>query len=191
LDTLDPVLRQHHAPGEALFVDWAGQTIPVLDPNTGEERRASLFVATLGFSNFLYAEAFFDQKVGSWISAHIHAYRRGGFTTVEKHRPKSHQNHLNWTPQRMIDWAATIGPATGEVVACILKNKPHPEQGYRSCLGLIRLAKAAGPERMENACRRALHYELCSYSMTSWRCPRHVRIMAAVGLGYRWWKWVE
>jgi transposase len=86
LDTLDPVLRQHHAPGEALFVDWAGQTIPVLDPNTGEERRASLFVATLGFSNFLYAEAFFDQKVGSWISAHIHAYglrgRRGSLPII-------------------------------------------------------------------------------------------------------------
>ena len=69
----------------------------------------------------------------------------------------------DWSPRRIIDWAATVGPAAGEVVERILKSKPHPEMGYRSCLGLIRLAKGAGAERMEKACRRALHHDLCSY----------------------------
>ena len=100
---------------------------------------------------------------GQRIAAHPRSYYKGGFTTTDGHRPKSHQAHQQWTPQRMIDWAASIGPATAEVVCCILKSKPHPEQGYRSCLGIIRLAKAVGPQRMENACRHARHHELCSY----------------------------
>lgn len=346
---LDPVLRRPHEPGKAMYVDWAGATVPIVDAETGEVHRASVFVAVLGYSHYLYAEAFLDQKLGSWITGHIHAYEfmngaseltipdnpktavvradryeprlhptyqelgehygtvilpararkprdkakaetgvqiaqrrilaalrdhtffslgalnavireklaelnqapfqrqagsrrerwleererlgplppepyelarwstakvnidyhvavdhhfysvpyqhvgaevevrlseqtveiyrdgrriaahprsflRGGFTTVADHRPKSHQAHLEWTPGRMVDWARTVGPATGELVARILQNKPHPEQGYRSCLGVIRLAKAVGAERMEKAARRALHFDLCSYS---------------------------
>lgn len=347
-ERLDPVLRRPHEPGKAMYVDWAGQTVPIVDPQSGEVQQSSLFVAALGFSHYLYVEAFLDEKLGSWVSGHIHAYEfmggaaeltvpdnpkvavlracryepklhptyeelgehygtvmlparvrkprdkakvetavqiaerrilaalrdhtffslsalnavirekleelnaeafqrqegsrrdrwlqereelrplpperyelarwrqgkvnidyhvavdnhfysvpyhhigktvdvrlsestvevylegkriaahlrsfhRGGFTTEAKHRPKSHQAHLEWTPGRMIDWAAKIGPGTAQLVERILKSKPHPEQGYRSCLGVIRLAKAAGPERMEKAARRALHFDLCSY----------------------------
>ena len=100
---------------------------------------------------------------GNRIAAHRRSYRPGAYTTDAKHRPKSHQEHLKWTPSRMIEWAATIGPATAGLIERILKSKPHPEQGYRSCLGVIRLAKGVGHTRMEQACRRALHYELTSY----------------------------
>jgi transposase len=63
----DLVLRQEHRPGEKLFVDWAGDTIPVYDPATGEARPAQLFVAVMGASNYTYAEAAPDQQMASWI----------------------------------------------------------------------------------------------------------------------------
>ena len=346
---LDPVLRQVHLPGEKMFVDWAGQTVPIHNSQDGTISQAHLFVAVLGASNKTYAEAFDDEKLSSWIAAHCHAYtffagvakvtvpdnlktgvaqpcryepvihrsyqemaehygtviiparvkkprdkakvetgvqiaerqilaalrdqrffsvaelnpamvpllaklnakpfqklegsrdswyealekprllplpsqpfelaawsqakvnidyhvvvenhfysvhyslvnqtvevrltdhtveffqagkrlaahprnrQPGRFTTLEEHRPKSHQKYLQWTPGRMVDWAKTIGPDCGRLVAAILKDRPHPEQGYRSCLGIIRLGKAVGNSRLEAACRRALHFQTCSY----------------------------
>jgi transposase len=69
----DLVLRQSHRPGEKLFVDWAGATMPLYDPATGQARPAQLFVAVLGASNYTYAEATLDQQMGSWIGAHVRA----------------------------------------------------------------------------------------------------------------------
>ncbi len=323
----DVVLRQVHQPGEKGFVDWAGATIPMHDPVTGEVWPASLFVMTLGASSYTYAEASRDQQLNSWISAHIHAFEyfggvprllvpdnprtgvsracrydpdlnptyqefamhyavgvvparpyrardkakvevgvqvaqrwivaalrhqkffrledlnravrellerlnqrpfkkregsrasvfaaierqalrpmpaerfdmsqwsyarvnidyhitfdanfysvpytlvqervevRATPTTIEifqkgqrvashvrghgreqvitqaEHRPKSHQAHLEWTPSRMVHWAEQIGPQTAKLFERILAEKPHPEMGYRSCLGIIRLAE--------------------------------------------------
>ena len=84
-------------------------------------------------------------------------------TTQDGHRPKSHRAHLEWTPSRMIEWAATTGPATAKLVETILASKPHPEAGYRSCLGVIRLGKTYSLQRLEAAARRALHLRACSY----------------------------
>ena len=68
----------------------------------------------------------------------------------------------------MIEWAKNIGPECGRVVEKILQDRPHPEMGFRSCLGIIRLGKAVGKDRLEAACRRALHFGTCSYaSITS------------------------
>ena len=97
------------------------------------------------------------------IAAHLRNYQPGRFTTLEEHRPKSHQKYLQWTPGRMVDWARTIGPDCGKLVETILEGRPHPEQGFRSCLGIIRLGKAVGNNRLEAACRRALHFHTCSY----------------------------
>ena len=83
---------------------------------------------------------------------------------MDAHRPKSHQKYLDWTPGRMIEWAGSIGPECAKVVEKILQDRPHPEMGFRSCLGIIRLAKAVGNARMEAACRRALHFGTCSYA---------------------------
>jgi transposase len=347
--TLDPVLRQVHVPGEKLFVDWAGQTVPIHDPGSAEVTEAHLFVAVLGASNRTYVEAFADEKLESWIAAHCHAYaffggvaritvpdnpktavqrpcryepllhrtyqemaehygtvivparirkprdkakvetgvqiverqilavlrdrrffgvgalndamrpllarlnaqpfqklegsrdewferherdrllplpatvfevatwssagvnidyhavvdhhyysvphtlihqrvdvrltgttvelfhagkrvavhprshRRGLHTTLEEHRPKAHQRFLEWTPGRIVQWAQSIGPNCARLVERVMAERPHPEQGYRSCLGIIRLAKGAGTARLEAACIRALHHGTCSY----------------------------
>jgi transposase len=347
--TLDPVLRQVHWPGEKMFVDWAGQTVPIYHPD-GSLSAAQLFVAVLGASNKTFAEAFANQQLASWIAAHCHAYaafqgvarvtvpdnpktavikacryepilhrtyqdmaahygtviiparpkkprdkakvetgvqiserhilaalrdqrffsiaelnqaispllaklndkpfqklegsrngwyeahekatllplpatpfelaawsfakvnidyhvavdnhyysvpytlvheqvdvrltdktvelfkagkrvaahvrssQSGLFTTLDEHRPKSHQKYLQWTPGRMIEWARSIGPECVKVVEKILQDRPHPEMGFRSCLGIIRLGKAVGNARLEAACRRALHFGACSYT---------------------------
>lgn len=346
---IDPVMRQTYEPGDKLFVDWGGQTVPVHERETGEVSEASIFVAVLGASNYTWVEAFGSQKLAHWISGHVHAYeffggiprittpdnpktavikacryeprlnrsyeemaehyrtviiptrpgkprdkakvetgvqiaqrwilarlrdhkffsmaalndtlrvlldelnkrpfqqlggcrlelyereerrqltplpdqpyelatwakakvnidyhvtvdkhhysvpyryvqrsvdvrrteeiveiyceghriaahprswRSGRFSTLDKHRPKSHQAHLDWTPSRLIDWAGTLGSCCATAVEQILDEKRHPEQGYRSCLGIIRLARGFGNQRLEAACRRALHYQTCSY----------------------------
>ena len=346
---LEPTLRQVHVPGEKMFVDWAGQTVPIRNAADGTSQSASLFVAVLGASNKIFAEAFPDQKLHSWITGHAHAYRfyggvtaltvpdnartavveacryeptlhrtyqemaehygtvilptrirkprdkakaetavqiaqrsilaalrdleffsvgelnqaiaprleqinaqpfqklegsrnqwfetldkpklrplppspfvvaawleatvnidyhvvvdhhyysvpyglihqrlqvrltdssvelfhkagrvaahprsfqRGQFTTLDEHRPKSHQRHLEWTPGRIIEWARKIGPQCALVVQNVMASRPHPEQGFRSCLGIIRLGKNHGEARLEAACLRALHFGTVSY----------------------------
>jgi len=348
--TLDPVLRQVHLPGEKMFVDWAGQTMPLHNEQDGSVSAAHLFVAVLGASNKTYAEAFENEQLAAWLRAHCHAFaffqgvaritvpdnlktgvvrpcryepvlhrsyqelaehygtvilparirkprdkakvegavliterqilaalrdqrffnvaqlnaairpllaqlneqpfqklagsrnswfetlekgrllplpatvfeladwstakvnidyhvavdkhyysvphqlihqeldvrltdqtvelfahgkrvaahRRsrvaGRFTTLEEHRPKSHQRYLEWTPSRILEWVKTIGPECVKVVAKIMADRPHPEQGFRSALGIIRLGKAVGHDRLEAACRRALHFGTCSYA---------------------------
>jgi transposase len=78
LGTIDPVMRQQHRAGEKLFVDWAGDGVPYVDPESGEVRQAALFVAVLGCSNYTYAEAFPDQATASWLAAHAHAFAHLG-----------------------------------------------------------------------------------------------------------------
>jgi len=104
---------------------------------------------------------FFHQ--GKRVAAHVRSYLPGKFTTLEEHRPKSHQRYLDWTPGRLVEWAHKTGPQCAKVVEQILKDKPHPEMGYRSCMGIIRLGKGVGPERLEAACARALRFGTCSY----------------------------
>jgi transposase len=346
---LDVPLRQNHLAGEKMFVDFAGQTVDIIDATTGEVRNAQLFIAVLGASNYTYAEATLSQDLPSWINAHIHAleyfdgapqiivpdnlkagvtkpcryepdinptyqdfaehygttviparpfkprdkakvetavllaerwilaplrnhtffslselnrsvrtkledlnnrffkklkttrrhlfetidkpalrplpahryeyaewkkatvnidhhveldhhfysvpyqlarkkvdirftsttvevlfknrrvashkrmYLPGRFTTLPEHMPKSHQRHLEWTPSRIIKWAAKNGPNTEKLVTRVLESRPHPEQGFRSSLGIIRLAGHYTPKRLENACTRALAINGFSY----------------------------
>ncbi len=92
---------------------------------------------------------------GTRVAAHVRRHTPGGYSTDPAHRPKSHTQHLEWTPSRLVRWGASIGVATGAVVAHILEHKPHPEQGYRACLGLLSLGKRYGPARLEAAAQRA------------------------------------
>lgn len=71
--------------------------------------------------------------------------------------PHAHRAHAEWTPSRLIAWAAKTGPATAQVVADILASRPHPEQDYRACLGVLRLGKRYGAARLDAACVRAVH----------------------------------
>ena len=346
---LDVVLRQEHKPGEKMFVDWAGATIPVHDRHTGQVWQAALFVAALGASSYIWAEATPDQQMESWLRAHVHAFEyfagipalvvpdntKTGVTkahrydpdlnltyynfalhcgfgvvparpykardkakvesavqlsqrwivavlrhrkffsleelnvaigellaklnhrpfrkkdgsrfslweaidkpalkplplspfdlsewlrarvnidyhvafdanfysvpynlvheiveirstptvveilhngtrvashlrsrktndavTINEHRPKSHREHLEWTPSRMVHWAETIGPHTARLFERIMNDKPHPEMGYRGCLGIIRLAKKYSEARVEAASERALLAGACRY----------------------------
>lgn len=347
--TLEPSLRQSHRAGEKMFVDYAGQTVPVVDRNTGEVRDAQIFVAVLGASNATFAEATWDQSLPSWIGSHTRAfsffggvtrivvpdnplagvskacryepeinptynemathygtviiparpgkpkdkakvenavlvaerwilaafrkqtffsleelnrqirllldrlnhrpfkkldgcrwswlekidrpallplptipyemgewkkarvnidyhveldrhyysvphslirqevrirftcktveiffkgnrvashkrsYEPGKHTTLKEHMPKAHQKYLEWTPSRLISWARKVGDSTATVVETVLESRPHPEQGYRSCLGILRLSKHYGKERLDAACRRALEINALSY----------------------------
>lgn len=346
---LDVTLRQEHRAGEKLFIDYAGQTVSIVDPKTGEINEAQIFVATLGASNYTFAEATLSQELPSWINSHVHAFeffggvteilvpdnlksgvtnpcryepdinptyqdlaehygaaviparsgkprdkakvesavlvaerwilaalrnhtffslgelnkaiseklpefnnrkfqkldttrrrlfetldkpalnplpshpyeyaewkkarvnidyhievdRRfysvpyqlskeqldvrltantvealfknkrvashqrsyipGKYTTLKEHMPKSHQRYLEWTPSRIIRWAGENGPKTQTLVIRIMDSRPHPEQGFRSCLGIMGLAKHYSPERLENACSRALIIKGFSY----------------------------
>ena len=82
--------------------------------------------------------------VGQRVAAHLRDDTPGRHTTNPAHMPKAHQHHLEWTPSRLIQWAETIGPQTAALVSAILADRPHPEQGYRSCLGLLRLSRRDG-----------------------------------------------
>jgi transposase len=335
---LDVTLRQEHRAGEKLFVDYAGQTVPIVDGSTGEVVQAQIFIAALGASNYTFAEASPAQDLPSWIRSHVHAfeffggvtdilvpdnlksgvthpcryepdlnptyqdlaqhygttviparsehprdkakvesavlvaerwilaalrnhtffsltelnrciaeklqelnnrrfqkldgtrktlhetvdkpalkplpvtvnvdyhvaadrhyysvpyqlvreqvevrltsttvevlfkgkrvashprsYRQGGFTTLPQHMPKAHQRYLEWSPSRIIRWAEEHGPMTQKLVSAILDSRPHPEQGFRSCLGIMRLGKRYPHDRLEAACARALAIKAYSY----------------------------
>lgn len=92
---------------------------------------------------------------GRRVASHLRSIRRGGFTTDPAHRPDSHRRYAEWSPSRLIRWAEKIGPETQALVTAILERKPHPEQGFRSCLGILRLATRYSPERLEHAAARA------------------------------------
>ncbi|MEZ5519269.1 MAG: IS21 family transposase [Gammaproteobacteria bacterium] len=346
---LDLVMRQDHRAGEKLFVDYAGQTVPVIDQTTGEVRQAQIFVAVLGASNYTYAEATWTQSLPDWIGSHVRTFRflggvpelvvpdnlragvsrahryepdanptyqdmashygvailptrvrkprdkakvesgvlvverwilaslrhrqffsltelnaaisdllgklnarsfrklpgcrrdhfeqldrpalrplpaepyvyaewkkarvhidyhvaidghyysvpcalvkkevevrmtrhtvecfyrgnrvashrrsdqKGRHTTLTAHMPESHRQAGEWTPERLKRWAAKTGPATEKLIQVVLASRQHPQQAYRSCLGILRLGKAYGDERLEAACRRALILGSCRY----------------------------
>jgi len=100
---------------------------------------------------------------GKRVAVHLRSESKGRHTTDPAHRPKSHQAHLEWTPSRLIRWGTSIGPATGAVVERILERQPHPEQGYRACLGLLSLRRRYTDQRLEAACARALTTGAVSY----------------------------
>lgn len=100
---------------------------------------------------------------GKRVACHRRSTRIGQHTTVDAHMPKSHRAHAKWSPSRIVNWAKSIGPHTGALATAILNDRPHPEMGYRSCLGILRLSKRYGPERLEAACERALRVGARSY----------------------------
>ncbi len=347
---LDPILRLPHKAGERCFVDYAGQTLPVVDPDSGRIREAQLFVATLGASSYVFAQLHWSQELPNWIQGHVDAFAffggvpellvpdnlgsavsracryepdlnptyhdlarhygtaivparvrkprdkakvevsvqvaerwilarlrnrqliglaeanravralldelnarpmtglgksrrelfetldrpvlrplpdtpyefatfkkatvgidyhvafdgnfysvpyrlvrqlvwvratartvevlhdhqrvashprspsgRHRYSTLDEHRPPNHKHFLDWTPERFLSWAQKIGPATRQVIQARLAAKVHPEQAYRSCLGILGLAKYYSPERLEAACRRAMRAGISHY----------------------------
>jgi transposase len=101
---------------------------------------------------------------GRRVASHMREYGRRRFITDPEHMPAAHRAHLEWTPSRLVSWGASVGQPVAQLVETILNTRPHPEHGYRACLGLMRLAKRYGPERLTAACQRALATGGISYS---------------------------
>jgi transposase len=99
---------------------------------------------------------------GHRVASHVRSHLKGRHTTVPEHMPKAHREYAEWTPQRLVRWAEKTGPATAGVIAQVLA-RPHPQQGFRSCLGIMRLGERFGQQRLEAACRRALVLNACRY----------------------------
>lgn len=109
-------------------------------------------------------EVFYKGKrIASHTKAADLSRNKGRHTTISEHMPDAHRRHAGWTPARLIHWAQKVGPNTAAVVEHILASRPHPEQGFRSCLGIMRLAKSYPPERVEAACARAAPLGTYSY----------------------------
>ena len=105
-------------------------------------------------------ECFYKSKR---VASHIRSHHKGRHSTVKEHMPKSHQKWAQWTPQRFIRWAAKIGPHTQRLIEKVLNSRAHPQQGFRSCLGILRLAKSYGDDRLEAASQRAVFIGGTSY----------------------------
>ena len=90
------------------------------------------------------------------VASHLKSHRKYDHSTVAEHMPKAHQKYLEWSPSRIINWAGKTGPFTQRLVTQIMQRRSHPEQGFRSCLGVMRLAKRYTPQRLEKACQRAV-----------------------------------
>ncbi len=101
---------------------------------------------------------------GKRVASHRRSPLKGRHTTLAEHMPQAHRHYAEWTPQRLVRWAEASGPATAEVVATILGSRAHPQQGFRSCLGIMRLGTSYGAARLEAACRRALHLGATTYT---------------------------
>lgn len=100
---------------------------------------------------------------GKRVASHPRSFVKYAYSTTPEHRPASHRAHLEWTPSRLIDWGRRIGPHTAALVEYVIRNKPHPEQGYRSALGILRLANKHGEARLERACEKAFQIHSASY----------------------------
>ena len=98
------------------------------------------------------------------IASHVRLWGRGKASTQPEHMPSSHRAHAEWTPSRLVGWAEKTGPGTARVVSEILSSRPHPEQGFRSCLGIMRLGQVHGTARLEAACLRAERLGSCRYN---------------------------
>lgn len=100
---------------------------------------------------------------GARVAAHVRTSGNRKHSTVREHMPSSHRRYADWTPERLMKWAEEIGPNAGALVEVILRERRHPEQGFRSCLGILRLAKTHGRAELEAACGRAIEINARSY----------------------------
>jgi transposase len=101
---------------------------------------------------------------GNRIASHARSQAKWKYSTLPEHMPEKHRQHVSWTPERMSGWAAQAGPKTKEVADAVMASKPHPQQAYKSVLGLIRMGQSFGPDRLEAACSRAIAIGSPNYS---------------------------
>jgi transposase len=100
---------------------------------------------------------------GRRVASHLRSFRRGAHTTLGEHMPRAHREYAEWTPERLVRWAQKAGPSVAGLIAQVMATRAHPQQGFRSCLGIMRLGERYGGERLEAACQRALEVGAASY----------------------------
>ena len=115
---------------------------------------------------------------GTRVASHAFSPVRNRHTTIPEHMPSAHRRYAEWTPARLMREAEKIGPATLALFEAIMRAKPHPEQGFRACLGILWLAKGYGVERLDAACRRGTRSALAATAPS----PRSLS-MASTGRG--------
>ena len=93
---------------------------------------------------------------GKRVASHRRSFKKGLHTTLDVHMPRGHREYLKWTPERLLNWAAKTGPACEGLARAIMNSRTHPQQGFRSVLGIKGLSKTYGEERLEAACQKAL-----------------------------------
>ncbi len=164
---LDPALRQAHPAGERMFVDWAGLTIPLVDPQTGQSRPAHLFVAVLGASNYTFTEAFENTQLPSWIEAHVHAWEFfGGVARLTvPDNPKTAVTHacryepeLNTSYQELAaHYGTVILPARARKPQDKAKVEAAVQHAERRILAVLRDQRFFSLAELNTAIRRELH----------------------------------
>lgn len=93
---------------------------------------------------------------GERVASHARVSHRRGHTTIAEHMPSAHRRHAQWTPARLLEEAGKVGPATMALCEAVMAARPHPEQGFRTCLGILDLARTYGAARLEAACGRGV-----------------------------------
>jgi transposase len=172
---LSPTMRQTHAAGERLFVDYAGDGVPVvIDRLTGEIRMAHVDAGSHYYSvPYRFARTEVDVRLtaktveislkGERIGAHMRNSGNRRHTTIPDHMASSHRRYAGWTIDRIREDARAIGPATAALCELILEHRPHPEQGFRACLGIVRLAAPYSAQRLEAAAELAIEIGALTY----------------------------
>ena len=97
---------------------------------------------------------------GTRIESYSRSYEKGKYTTLKHHMPRAHLDQVEWTPERLTDWARKTGPQTVALLEAIMASKAHPQQGFKACLGILRRAKEFPAQRVERAAARALHFQM-------------------------------
>jgi hypothetical protein len=114
-------------------------------------------------------DVFFSEKTveiyrkNERIAIHTRDALRGRYATLPEHMPPEHRYRDDWSVERFLSWGASIDPDVTAFITALFSSRQHPEQAYKSCLGIMRLGRDFGDRRLANACRMALHYELYSY----------------------------
>ncbi len=111
---------------------------------------------------------------GKRVAAHPRSFVKYAYSTQAEHRPAAHRAYLDWTPSRLIEWGKSIGPSTASLIEYVIAHKPHPEQGYRSALGILRLAKKFGRERLERASAKAFAIQSPCYKTVKTMLSRNM-----------------
>jgi len=104
---------------------------------------------------------------GQRVASHVKSNLLYGHSTNTEHMPQGQREMMEWDASRFNKWAKSVGPHTERLIIQLLKSKPHVQQAYRACIGVLRFTKSHGNERVEAACLRALELHSISYRTVS------------------------